>query len=96
VGNGPIDAAFTAIERATGVYVDLDGFDAHNISVGEDAQGEVHLTVEHEQRQYRGQCLSTDIIEASAGAFMQAINRIAARQLQASPPEALSAGKPAA
>ena len=80
VGNGPIHAAFRAIERAVGIVVDLDSFEVHNISVGEDAMGEVNLSILYKDQIYRGQNLSTDIVEASAIAFLQAINRIVRRQ----------------
>jgi 2-isopropylmalate synthase len=47
--------------------------------VGEDAQGEVSLEVEHETGVYRGRALSTDVIEGSARAFLDVVNRIALR-----------------
>jgi len=57
-----------------------------NVTGGEDAQGEVRVEVEHEGRTQRGQAVSTDIIEASAQAFLQAINRLAMhRQLRLNP-----------
>jgi len=48
------------------------------VTVGKDAQGEVLVEVEHEGRIYRGRGVSTDSVEASAKAFVNAINRIAA------------------
>ena len=50
----------------------------HSVTVGKDAQGEVMVQVEHEGRLYRGRGVSTDSVEASAKAFLNAINRIAA------------------
>jgi len=78
-GDGPVEAAFQAIERATGVAAALRYFDIRNITTGEDAQGEAVVTVEYEGRQYQGKGLNTDIIEASAHAFLQAVNRICVR-----------------
>ena len=52
----------------------------HSVTVGKDAQGEVMVQVEHEGRPYRGRGVSTDSIEASAKAFLDAINRIAAQE----------------
>ena len=46
--------------------------------VGEDAQGEVMVQVEHQGQIYRGRGVSTDSVEASAKAFLNAINRVAA------------------
>jgi len=78
-GDGPVEAAFLAIERATGVAVELRFFDIRNITTGEDAQGEAVVTVERDGRSYQGKGIDTDIIEASAEAFLQAVNRICAR-----------------
>ncbi|HUL57923.1 MAG TPA: alpha-isopropylmalate synthase regulatory domain-containing protein, partial [Anaeromyxobacteraceae bacterium] len=48
-----------------------------SVSTGEDAQGEVSIEVEHPTGVYRGRALSTDIIEGSARAFLDVVNRIA-------------------
>jgi 2-isopropylmalate synthase len=48
--------------------------------VGEDAQGEAHVEAEHNGRTLSGRAVSTDVIEASALAFLQVINRIALRK----------------
>jgi 2-isopropylmalate synthase len=50
--------------------------------VGEDAQGEARVEIECNGRIQRGQAVSTDIIEASALAFLQAINRLSTRKQQ--------------
>jgi 2-isopropylmalate synthase len=77
-GDGPIDAVFLAIEQATGTSVVCRDFNVHSVTVGKDAQGEVLVQVEHDGRLYRGRAVSTDSVEASAKAFLNAINRIAA------------------
>jgi 2-isopropylmalate synthase len=80
-GDGPVDAVFKTIERITGITtVQLRDFQVRSVTVGEDAQGEVRVEVEHEGRLQRGQAVSTDIVEASALAFLQAINRLATRR----------------
>jgi 2-isopropylmalate synthase len=80
-GDGPVDAVFKTIERITGITtVQLRDFQVRSVTVGEDAQGEVRVEVEHEGRMQRGQAVSTDIVEASALAFLQAINRLATRR----------------
>ena len=53
-GDGPVDAAFKAIEQATGVCVKLRKFEVRSVSSGEDAQGEAVVTVEYNGRSYRG------------------------------------------
>ena len=76
VGDGPIDAVFQAIQRATGISVDLKNFDVHSLTIGEDAQGEVTLSVEYQNQGFHGNGVSTDIVEAGAEALIEAINRI--------------------
>jgi 2-isopropylmalate synthase len=78
-GDGPVDAVFKAIERITGIEAKLRDYRIQSVTVGEDAQGEVSLEVEHETGVYRGRALSTDVIEGSARAFLDVVNRIALR-----------------
>ena len=75
-GDGPVDAAFKAIEAATGVLVTLRKFEVRSVSVGEDAQGEAVVTVEHGGRAYRGSSVTTDIVESGVRAFLEVVNRI--------------------
>jgi 2-isopropylmalate synthase len=83
LGDGPIDAVYKAIERITGISVELRDYRVQSVTVGEDAQGEVHLEAVYNGRTVTGRAVSTDIIEASALAFLQVINRIALRKAQA-------------
>ena len=76
-GDGPVDAVFKAIEQVTGFTVKLRDYQITSVSTGEDAQGEVSIEVEHATGVYRGRALSTDIIEGSARAFLDVVNRIA-------------------
>jgi 2-isopropylmalate synthase len=77
-GDGPIDAVFLAIEQMTGISATCNDFRVHSVTVGKDAQGEVTVQLEHGGQLYRGRGVSTDSVEASAKAFLNAINRIAA------------------
>jgi len=77
-GDGPIDAVFLAIEKLTGISVQCKDFGVHSVTVGKDAQAEVMVQVEHQGLLYRGRGISTDSVEASAKAFLSAINRILA------------------
>jgi len=87
-GDGPVDAVFKCIERITGVRARLRDFHIASVSAGEDAQGEVIVVVEHEGRSYRGRGLNTDIVLASAEAYLEVVNRIGAGRLKrAAPPE---------
>lgn len=84
-GDGPIDAAFCSIMRITGVEVKLQEYDLRAITGGRDAQGEVHLELVADGRIVRGRGRSTDIIEASALAFCNALNRAIAASEWAAP-----------
>jgi 2-isopropylmalate synthase len=75
-GDGPIDCIFLALEEITGVELRCRDFQVHSVSVGKDAQAEVTVEVEHHGQVYRGRGVSTDSIEASARAFLDAINRV--------------------
>ncbi|MGC1458535.1 MAG: 2-isopropylmalate synthase [Steroidobacteraceae bacterium] len=75
-GDGPVDAAFLALEAATGVQVSLRKFEVRALSEGQDAQGEAVVYVEYRNHSYRGASASTDIVEAGTRAFLEVINRI--------------------
>ncbi|MBX6313128.1 MAG: 2-isopropylmalate synthase [Isosphaeraceae bacterium] len=82
IGSGPVDAIFKAVERVTGVRANLREFVVRSVTQGKDAQGEVTLELEVESgdRSFRGRAASTDIIEASALAYLNAVNAIATRR----------------
>jgi 2-isopropylmalate synthase len=78
-GDGPVAAAFQALEQVTGVRLSLKSFELHSVSTGEDAQGEVTVTVEHEGNSYRGHGTSVDIVEAGSRACLEVMNRLIRR-----------------
>ena len=75
IGDGPVDAACEAIGRITGVKLQLTDYSLRAITSGKEAQGEVTIEVEHEGKRFRARGVSTDIIEASARAYLAAVNR---------------------
>ncbi len=79
-GDGPVAAAFLALEKITGVELTLKNFELHSASMGEDAQGEVTVTVEHDGQSYRGRGASVDIVEAGSRACLEVMNRLLRRQ----------------
>ncbi len=79
-GDGPVAAAFRALEQATGIGLDLKNFEVHGVTVGNDAMGEVTVTVEYNGQSFRGHAVSTDIVESAAFAYLEVINRIARRE----------------
>ena len=79
-GDGPVAAAFQALEHVTGVELVLSNFELHSASIGEDAQGEVTVTVEYEGQSFRGRGASVDIVEAGTRACLEVMNRILRRK----------------
>jgi 2-isopropylmalate synthase len=77
MGDGPIDAAFWAVQRITGVSVVCKDFQVRSATIGHDAQGEATVEVDHDGETYRGRGVSTDTVEATIKALLDAINRIA-------------------
>jgi 2-isopropylmalate synthase len=75
-GDGPVDAAFKAMECATGIEPTLRKFELRSVSEGEDAQGEAVVSVEYNSRTYRGSSVSTNIVESGSRAFLEVLNRI--------------------
>ncbi len=79
-GDGPVDAMFLGIERLTGVTTVCKDFRVQAITLGKDAQAEVNVELEYHGRLHRGRGVSTDSLEASAKAFLNAINRVSHHQ----------------
>ena len=79
-GDGPIDAAFWAVEKITGIELVCKDFRVRSATLGRDAIGEVNLEVEHKGRSYRGVGVSTDSVESTILAMLNAINRIVAEE----------------
>jgi 2-isopropylmalate synthase len=79
-GTGPVEAAFNAIEKLTGISLVLQDFEIHSATVGDDALGEAIITVTYEGHSYRGRGTSTDIVEASSRAYLEVTNRLLRRR----------------
>ena len=79
IGDGPVHALFSAIEFATGFHHGLRDYQVRSLSGGQDAQGEARVDVVVDGHEYRGRAASTDILEASALALIEVVNRVARR-----------------
>ena len=79
-GNGPVDAVCKAIDRIIGVESRLVDFNVSSVTGGLDAIGEVMIRIERGGRIYLGHGASTDILVASARAYMSALNRLIATE----------------
>ncbi|OHB99864.1 MAG: 2-isopropylmalate synthase [Planctomycetes bacterium RIFCSPLOWO2_12_FULL_39_13] len=77
-GDGPIDALFKAIDLSTGIPGKLQDYNIRAVTSGKDAMGEVYVNIDVNGRIVRGRAVSTDIIEASAKAYLNAINKVVA------------------
>jgi 2-isopropylmalate synthase len=75
-GDGPVDAAYRAIDKITGVKVELDDYSINAATRGKDAMGEVLVRIRSNGRTIIGRGASTDVIEASAKAYVNAINKM--------------------
>lgn len=76
MGDGPVDAAFRAIQKAIGVTVPLTKYHINAVTEGKDAQGETVVKTNYDGLEVTGHGLSTDIIESSIKAYLSVINKI--------------------
>jgi len=74
-GDGPVDAAFKTIDRLTERINRLLTYSLKSVTCGKDALGEVTVEIEYAGEKYAGRGVSTDVIEASAKAYLNAVNR---------------------
>ncbi|MCR8645648.1 2-isopropylmalate synthase [Paenibacillus sp. N1-5-1-14] len=76
IGNGSVDAIYKSIDKATGEETELEDYKIYSVSQGKDALGEVHVILRQGEWSVQGRGISTDILEASAKAYIDAINRL--------------------
>jgi len=77
VGDGPIDASFKAIDKAMGKHPVLEAFSLDAVTEGKDARGEARVRIQYDGKRYNGRGLSTDAVEASIKAYIEAVNAMA-------------------
>jgi 2-isopropylmalate synthase len=76
IGTGPVDAVYKAINRVVNVPNQLIEFSVQSVTAGIDALGEVTIRLKHNNRIFSGHAANTDIIVASAQAYVNALNRL--------------------
>lgn len=76
-GDGPVDAIFRALERLVGIEAKLTDYTVRSVSSGKDAQGEVMVEIDVNGHLFHGKGVNTDIVAASAQAYLKALNRAA-------------------
>jgi len=84
-GSGPVDASFKAIETMVHSGAQLQLFSVNNITSGTDAQGEVTVRLAKDGRIVNGQGADTDIVVASAKAYLSALNKLHSKLERAHP-----------
>ena len=77
-GDGPVDATYRALERIAGIPLVLESYEIRSVGSGKDALGEVSIRMSSEGRTVHGRGLSTDVVEASAKAYVDVLNKLAA------------------
>jgi 2-isopropylmalate synthase len=80
-GDGPVDAVFNAIDKCCHITTRLEEYIIQAVGAGKDAQGQVKLMLEIENELFAGKASSTDIVEASALAYLNAVNRYVLKRL---------------
>ncbi|HWV35732.1 MAG TPA: 2-isopropylmalate synthase [Thermomicrobiales bacterium] len=75
-GNGPVDALMKAIDETVGIENELVYFNIGAVTPGEDAQGQVHVRIRVKGELFSGHGLATDIVEASARAYLAALSQV--------------------
>jgi len=76
VGDGPVHALFAALARATGLQLEIDSYQVSSVTTGDDAQGQASVTARVDGAEVTGSGTSTDILEASALAWLEIANRV--------------------
>lgn len=85
IGTGPVDAVYKAINRVINMPNQLIEYSVQSVTAGIDALGEVTIRLKHEERICSGHAANTDIIVASAHAYVNALNRLHATLQQEKP-----------
>ena len=76
LGDGPIDAAFLAIEQITGHHYELDDFQIQSVTEGREAMGQTIVKLRSSGKVYSGRGISTDIVGSGILAYINALNKI--------------------
>ena len=87
-GDGPVHALFAALARGTGIHLDIESYQVSSVTTGDDAQGQASLTARVRDAhggvdEITGSGTSTDILEASAQAWLDIVNRVHRRSSSA-------------
>lgn len=82
LGDGPVDAAFLALEHILGCHYELDDFQIRSVTEGREAMGETVVKLRSNGKLYSGRGTSTDIVGSSIQAYISALNKIVYEEAQ--------------
>ena len=83
LGDGPVDAAFLALENILGCHYELDDFQIRSVTEGREAMGETVIKLRSNGKLYSGRGTSTDIVGSSIQAYISALNKITYEEVNA-------------
>ncbi len=75
-GDGPVDAAYKAVDQITSLSVKLEDYNVRSVTGGQEAMGEATVRVRDNGHQVIGRAVTTDVVEASVLAYVNAMNKI--------------------
>jgi 2-isopropylmalate synthase len=75
-GNGPVDAAYKAVDLITDLSVKLDDYSVRSVTEGQEAMGEAIVKVRDNGTEVTGRAVTTDVVEASVRAYVNAMNKV--------------------
>jgi hypothetical protein len=94
MGDGMVDAACAAVAEAVGIDANLVAYNVSAVTGGADALGDVSVQVESGGTRVNGRAVATDVVEASARAYLQAVNKLVGMGVPAGSGPGASAGSP--
>lgn len=83
VGDGPVDAAFLALEKAVGCHFELEDFNIQAVTEGREAMGDAYIKLRYNGKLYAGRGIDTDVIGSCIRAYINAVNKILYEEKQA-------------
>jgi 2-isopropylmalate synthase len=75
-GNGPVDAAYKAVDVITDLVVNLDDYSIRSVTEGQEAMGEAVVKVRDNGTEVTGRAVTTEVVEASVRAYVNAMNKV--------------------
>jgi 2-isopropylmalate synthase len=75
-GDGAVDAIFNAVNRALNIETRVESYQVRSVTGGREAMGEVIVRLRYDEKSFTGRGVSTDVIEASAKAYVNAVNQL--------------------